>query len=193
MMLTGPAAFLAHEKRRQKLDHQRISRHSFSPRQERLANMALHSTFFKAARLVAVLVIACSASGYAATTDASTFPFDANQLSGSWAESYSRGQACAPENLKVRMQLSEDKKQLTIVFDRKRKTGLRKKDHSKAIIIAATAHSLTIQYEDEKRKKKSGQPENWELIVVAPGVYRWRETDWPADQVNIVVGIRCSP
>lgn len=51
-----------------------------------------------------------------------------------------------------------------------------------------------MRYDNETRLNANGKLVEWQLIIVAPGVYlRWRETDWPEGKVNGVVGIRCSP
>jgi hypothetical protein len=31
----------------------------------------------------------------------------------------------------------------------------------------------------------------WQLAMVAPGAYRWRDLSWSDRDVNVVVGIRC--
>ncbi len=89
------------------------------------------------------------------------------------------------------MEISADGKRLDMRFDRLWETELGKTDRMGAKIISATSRSLVIQYDNETRLKVTGKPEEWELIIVAPGVYRWRETDWKEGKVNIVVGIRC--
>jgi len=126
------------------------------------------------------------------THQAAPFPFDLAQLSGWWAESYNTDLACAPENVRTQMLIDSQAKRLEIKFDRKWKTELGEMERIGAVIIAATNRTLTIQYDNEKRIKHNGKPVEWELSIVAPGVYRWRETEWPAGEVNTVVGVRCT-
>ena len=59
-------------------------------------------------------------------------------------------------------------------------------------VLAETDRSLTLRYDNETRRTSDGKLVEWQLIFVAPGVFRWRETDWPEGKVNGVVGIRCS-
>jgi hypothetical protein len=142
--------------------------------------------------LVSILALLFSGVTHAAASPAS-FPFDSNQLAGLWVENYDTDPACAPDKLKMRMQLSLDGKHLDITYDRRWKTELGEKTGSRATVLSASTTTLVIQYEEETRLKRSGWPQEWELAVVAPGVYRWRETDWEPGRANIVVGIRCSP
>ena len=140
----------------------------------------------------ALLFLAASGVSIAAT-DPNPFPFDHSQLSGWWGESYNTDPACGPENLKSTMEVSSDGKRLQVRFDRRWKTELGEMEGISADIVSATARTLVIRYENETRKKSSGVPVEWELVIVAPGVYRWRETEWKQNAVNTVVGIRCSP
>lgn len=117
--------------------------------------------------------------------------FDVTQLAGWWAESYSPTPACDPSNVRTRQIFSEDGKRLKFVFDRPWKTELGLSTEFQATIISSTQHTLTIRYDNESRKKRTGQPVEWELSMAAPGVYRWRETEWKPDEVNTVVGIQC--
>ena len=127
-----------------------------------------------------------------ASTDPNPFSFDRSQLSGWWGESYNTDLACSPENLKSTMEVSPNGKRIEMRFDRHWKTELGEADRYGADIISATSRTLVIRYDNETRKKSSGKPVEWELAIVAPGVYRWRETEWKPGQVNTVVGIRCS-
>ena len=127
-----------------------------------------------------------------AASDPSPLPFDSQQLSGWWGESYNTDLACAPQNLKTTMRVDTTFKRLELRFDRKWKTELGESEGFGATILSATTHTLVIRYDNESRKKPDGRPVEWELAIVAPGVYRWRETSWPAGEVNTVVGIRCS-
>jgi len=141
---------------------------------------------------VIALVLLASAQGCASTD---LVPFDPAQLAGSWAESYNTDSACGAENVKSTLALTADKKRLEIHLDRKIKTDLGgdETDQIGATVISAAQRTIVIRYDGETRKKKSGQPVEWELAIVAPGVYRWRETEWRPGTVNTVVGIRCSP
>lgn len=120
------------------------------------------------------------------------FYFDVSLLSGIWSESYSTSEVCSPTNRLMRMQFSNDRREFAILYDKKNMTSLGEMDRINASVISSTTSSVVIRYENESRLKISGKPMEWELSVVAPGVYRWRETDWPQDKVNVVVGIRCS-
>jgi hypothetical protein len=143
--------------------------------------------------LRSLIILAITLPLSAAAEDASPFPFDRTQLSGWWGESVNTAPACGFQNLKTAMEISQDGKRLAIRYDRKWSTALGTHDGASASIVAATSRTLTIRYDDETRRKASGKPVEWELSMVAPGVYRWRETDSPAGEVNIVVGIRCMP
>jgi len=140
--------------------------------------------------LIAVLSISAFGA-VSAASDPNPFPFDPAQLAGWWAESYNADLTCGPQNLRTTMRVDPVAKRLEMKFDRKWRTELGEVDHFGAEIIAATGRTLTIRYDNEKRLKKSGLPVEWELALVAPGVYRWRETEWGPGEVNTVVGIRC--
>jgi len=122
----------------------------------------------------------------------SGLPFQVDQLSGWWAESYSPQPACDPSNLRVRHVFSEDGKRLEIIFDRPWRTELGMAEKFGATILSATDRTLVIRYDGETRRTRNGQPVEWEMSIAAPGVYRWRETSWDPTAVNTVVGIRCS-
>ena len=49
-----------------------------------------------------------------------------------------------------------------------------------------------MRYDGEKRLNTNGKPMEWELAMVAVGVYHWRATDWALGKVNAGVGINCS-
>jgi hypothetical protein len=121
-----------------------------------------------------------------------TLAFDIAQLSGWWAESYSSVPACDPSNVRTRQVFSEDGKHLKFLFDRPWQTELGPATEFEATIISSTDRTLVIRYDNESRKKRTGQPVEWELSIAAPGVYRWRETEWKREEVNTVVGIRCT-
>ena len=142
--------------------------------------------------LIPLLFFVASATTSYAATDPSPFPFDRQQLSGWWGESYNTDLACGQQNLKTTMEISPDSKRLKMRFDRKWKTELGETDQIGATIVSATNRTLVIQYDGETRLKSTGKPVEWELAIVAPGVYRWRETEWKQGEVNTVVGIRCS-
>ena len=135
------------------------------------------------------LAIACLLSQAAVGQPA--LQFDAKQLSGWWAESYNTDVTCGPQNLRVRHEFSADGRRLLLRFDRKWKTELGETEKFEATVVSSTERTLTIRYDAETRKKRNGQPVEWELSIVAPGVYRWRETEWRAGEVNTVVGLRC--
>ena len=118
--------------------------------------------------------------------------FDITQLSGWWAESYSPTPACDPSNVRTRQVFSEDGKHLKFVLDRPWQTELGLATEVQATIVSSTRRTLTIRYDNESRKKRTGQPVEWELSIAAPGVYRWRETEWKPNEVNTVVGVRCT-
>jgi hypothetical protein len=121
------------------------------------------------------------------------FSFDATQLSGSWAENYNDDFACGADKRKSAMVISADGKRLDIQFDRKTDTAIGNElDHVGASILRATKRKLVIRYDGETRKNANGEPVEWELAIVAPGVYRWRDAASAIGKVNIVVGIRCS-
>ena len=120
-------------------------------------------------------------------------PFDAAQLSGSWSDSVNTSSVCEEARHFTRMQLSDDHQRLAIFSDRTWKSKLGETNRFAATVVAETERSLTIRYDNENRLDDQGKPVEWQLIVVAPGVYRWRQADWPEGKVNGVVGIRCSP
>ena len=120
-------------------------------------------------------------------------PFDAAQLSGSWSDSANTSSVCEEARHFTRMQLSDDHQRLAIFSDRTWKSKLGETNRFAATVVAETEHSLTLRYDNETRLNAAGKLVEWQLIIVAPGVYRWRETGWPEGKVNGVVGIRCSP
>ncbi|PHV14824.1 hypothetical protein CSQ90_21395 [Janthinobacterium sp. BJB303] len=128
-----------------------------------------------------------------AAVTAATTPFDVTQLSGSWSDSVNANSVCDQARHFTRMQLSDDHVRLAIFNDRTWKSKLGETNRFAATVVAETEHSLTLRYDNETRLNANGKLVEWQLIIVAPGVYRWRETDWPEGKVNGVVGIRCSP
>ena len=139
-----------------------------------------------------IVFLAVASATAMASTEPTPLAFDPKQLSGWWAESHSTDLTSGFQNLRSTMKVDPVAKRLEMQFDRKWKTELGETDRHGAKIIAATARTLVIQYDNESRRKRNGQVVEWELSMVAPGVYRWRETEWPAGVVNTVVGIRCS-
>ena len=120
------------------------------------------------------------------------FPFDPTQLAGVWTENASNEIACAPGKLQLRFRLDPLRQRLDIHLDRLQKLGDREAaDRYSAQILSATPNTLIIRYDNEQRVTMAGTTVEWELSVVAPGIYRWRATDWPRHEVNTVVGIRC--
>ena len=128
-----------------------------------------------------------------AAVTAATTPFDVTQLSGSWSDSFNTNSVCDQPRHFTRMQLSDDHVRLAIFNDRIWKSNLGETNRFAATVVAETERSLTLRYDNETRQDAQGKPVEWQLIIVAPGVYRWRQTDWPEGKVNGVVGIRCSP
>jgi hypothetical protein len=146
--------------------------------------LAMHATLRKL--LIAGTAVNSAAFGQTELT------FAPQQLSGWWAESYNTDATCGPQNLRVKHEFSNDGKRLRLRFDRKWKTELGESEGFEATVLASTERTLVVRYDGESRKKRNGQAVEWELSIVAPGVYRWRETEWPAGKVNTVVGIKCS-
>jgi hypothetical protein len=64
-------------------------------------------------------------------------------------------------------------------------------DKLHATIVRSTERTFTLLYDGEPRMRSDGAPIQWQLSMVASGVYRWRDTSWPDKDVNVVVGIRC--
>lgn len=139
-----------------------------------------------------ILVALASTSAFGAIEPA-PFPFDEKQLSGVWADSVDTEPACATKNWHFRYEFSADRKRLSIQFDRDIDSGAAGKiSHMDATILSATARTITFRYDGEQRMNSLGKPVEWQLAMVAPGVYRWHATDWRSGQVNTVVGIQCS-
>lgn len=136
------------------------------------------------------LALVLAACGQAPRSPAAGF--DSSQLSGWRAESFDDSEACAATNVRSQYIISRDGKRLLMKMDRKWKTGLGELDSVEATVLAASPRSLTIQYDGETRVDAAGKTVAWELVIVAPGLYRWRETSWESGKVNIVVGVRCS-
>lgn len=142
--------------------------------------------------LSATLLALASTSTLAAIEPA-PFPFDVKQLSGVWADSVDTEPACGMKNGHFRYEFSSDRKRLAIKFDREIDSGTAgKTSQIDATILSATARTITFRYDGEQRMNSLGQPIEWQLAMVAPGVYRWHATDWQVGQVNTVVGIQCS-
>lgn len=119
--------------------------------------------------------------------------FDRSLLAGLWAESVNTKAVCAKENLHHRFDLSADGKTLTFQLDRKWKIASGKMvDRYSATVLKSTAQTLVMQYNPDIGPLPDRYPKEWELAFVAPGVYRWRATEWPPGEVNPVVGVRCS-
>jgi hypothetical protein len=143
-------------------------------------------------RIFSLLSITFIVAPIVATKAQTELEFDQNALSGWWAESYNTDITCSPENLRVKHGFSSDGKRLLLQFDRKWKTDLGETGQLEATVLSQTRRSIVILYDGETRKKRNGQLVEWELSIVAPGVYRWRETEWLSGKVNTVVGIKCS-
>lgn len=142
----------------------------------------------------AVLAILGLSSGLlAGTASAQAEDPYAAQLAGFWQESYDRGDVCGPDTPKFTMTL--DRKTKTVLFqydkevqgyDGKLRTQLR------WFVREYRPRSLVLALDGETRKGESGQPMEWELLLVGRGLYRWRATEWPHRDVNRVVGVRCT-
>ncbi len=142
-------------------------------------------------RLLAATLLVASSLARAAL-DPAAFPFDPAQLAGVWTENASNEVACTPGKAQFRFRLDPLRQRLEIRLDRLQKLGDREAaDRYSAQILSATPNSLIIRYDNEQRVTMSGKTVEWELTVVAPGIYRWRATDWARHEVNPVVGIRC--
>jgi hypothetical protein len=119
--------------------------------------------------------------------------FDRSLLSGEWVESDDTDFACTKDKPHQRFELSEDGKTLVFKIDRKLLIATGKAvDQYSATVILATPRALVIEYNNTEGAPK-GFPKAWELAFIAPGVFRWRATEWPVGHVNRVVGVRCSP
>lgn len=140
-----------------------------------------------------LLIIASLTLAISSNAHADKYPFDAEQLSGDWVESYNNKTACSPDNLHFKMEIKPTEKKFVVQLDRMWKLDNGETtDHYSASIISATDRTLVIRYDNETRARKDGSLVEWELSVAAPGIYRWRETTWGEDEVNTVVGVRCS-
>jgi hypothetical protein len=117
--------------------------------------------------------------------------FNASQLAGPWAESDSPEPVCTSQDLRHWFEFAPDGRRLTIRFSRVHPTELGNVDTLRAAIVSSTERTFTLLYDGEPRMRSDGAPTQWELAMVAPGVYRWRDTSWPSQDVNVVVGIRC--
>jgi hypothetical protein len=140
---------------------------------------------------LAVLLFAAAA--IACTAHSESFPFNPEQLAGDWAESYNNKPVCSADNLHFKMEIKPNEKKLNILLDRMWKLDNGETtDRYSATIISATDRTLIIRYDNETRVRKDGSLVEWELSMVAPGIYRWRETGWGEEEVNTVVGVKCS-
>ncbi len=118
--------------------------------------------------------------------------FDKSLIAGVWSESINTSQACNSENLHTTFELTNEGKNLVFKLDRAWEiaTGKSVTEYT-AKVLSSTSNSMTIEYENLSGLPDN-YPETWEISFVAPGVYRWRASSWPAGKVNSVVGIRCS-
>jgi hypothetical protein len=119
--------------------------------------------------------------------------FPQSLLTGTWQESSSTDQVCAGTGSTIKYEFSKDGKLLTVKFSKPIETEIGKLSAVRARVVASTSRAITIVYDGEKRLRSDGTPAQWELSVISAGVYRWRETTWDPGDVNIVVGVRCSP
>ncbi|TAK82456.1 MAG: hypothetical protein EPO01_13970 [Aquabacterium sp.] len=130
----------------------------------------------------------CAVPASAQTED----PYD-SLLSGTWQENWDRGDVCGANAANFTITL--DRKAKTVLFqynkevqgyDGKMRTQLR------WFVREYRPKSLVLALDGETRKGDSGQPLEWELLLVGRGLYRWRATEWPHREVNRVVGVRCT-
>lgn len=145
----------------------------------------------QAMRSLATLLVAGTMShGVAATS----FEFDHSLLAGTWADSDSTAPVCAKNNLHYKLELSADGKTLVFKLDRKWKiaTGAHVEQYS-ATVIDVEPQMLTIRYNADIGPLPPDYPAKWEMAFVAPGIYRWRATEWRGGQVSTIVGVRCEP
>lgn len=119
--------------------------------------------------------------------------FDRSLLEGAWVVNSNTDYACTENKLHTRFKLSADGKTLKFIQDREWKLNSGKTvEHYSATVISNTNRVLTIKYNTDAGEHPPNYPKEWEMAFVAPGVYRWRATNWPRGRVNVVVGIRCS-
>lgn len=140
--------------------------------------------------LLAAVVLTVTACG--GSTSERPAQFDMLQIAGWWAESSDTTDACDRSKARMKYTLSADGSRLLVRFDRARKTGDREVDAFEAEVLKSSRRSLTLRYPSETRPGASGEPGSWDMVFVAPGIYRWRETRWSPGRVNEVIGVRCS-
>jgi hypothetical protein len=99
---------------------------------------------------------------------------------------------CTDSEVRYRFDFSPDGKRVAVRLNKVHRTEIGDQENIAASILESTDRSITIAYDGESRLRSDGKPVEWQLVVVAPGVYRWRETSWPAQVVNVVVGVRCA-
>lgn len=144
-------------------------------------------------RPIPFILLALASTTTLAAIEPAPFSFDVNQLSGVWADSVDNEPACAMKNGHFRYEFSSDRKRLSIKFDREIDSATTGKiSQIDATVLSATARTITFRYDGEQRMNSLGKPVEWQLAMVAPGVYRWHAIDWRPGQVNTVVGIQCS-
>lgn len=127
----------------------------------------------------------------AAALGAQAQEFEWRLLEGKWAESAEHQYGCRAENLHQRFEVSPDRKTLSFKNDRKWKigTGTEVLEY-KASIVKVQGRSLFIKYGAELQGIPAEWRE-WEMRFIGPGTYRWRSVNWPSDEFNNVVGVRC--
>lgn len=126
--------------------------------------------------------------------DKSSIPgdFKWNLLNGTWAESSNNDFACRSDKVQQQFEVSKDGRRLTFISDRELETftGQKVKRYS-AEIIESKPYSLFISYGEEVTGL-SDEFRNWEMRFIGPNTYRWRPVSWPADEFNVVIGVKCS-
>lgn len=136
---------------------------------------------------VALVMTACGQS-----TIEQSAEFDRLQIAGWWVESADASEACDHSKVRMKYTLSSERNRLFVRFDRKWRTDEGEVEAIEAAVLDGSRRTLTLRYPGEKRMNASGNPVLWEMVFVAPGVYRWREATWAPGRVNEIVGVRCS-
>ena len=182
MTHTTPNPGFERTARKQRLRVPSALRASAAAQRERWASCA--GTSMRSLVLTAAIALSLSAQAQG---------FDRALLSGLWVESTDTKPACESDNLHVRYELSADGRVLVFKLDRPfRINPGRTVDQYSATVVRSTPRSLVIRYNSDVGDPPANYPKEWEMAFVAPGVYRWRATEWPKGRVNSVVGIRCS-
>ena len=115
-------------------------------------------------------------------------------LAGWWDEGPAEElkQFCGSDRNLHRHVFAADGKTITWEFERPTKifNGKDVKSFTYRVVNASSV-VLTLFIENETRKNEKGEYATWELVVVGPGLFRWRGTDFPTGIYNPVWGRRC--